>query len=322
MLTLTEIKNISYMLRKYHKIANDPDENNNIIIKNNKIGLCFNGKYITIREINLNDLIQEFSKIRYTSNIFESYDSKFSPLEADRNKNKWIWKENYNHINIPRFMPVILFSIFLIDKIPSIPEFCRIYMEAYTEEIPELEQTEERFKLYKHKIPNDRTQLGKIKYYNQQRPGMKNKVLRFKSQYNKYINGLPINEFTSEQLCFRIHKVYGSVIRDIYTPLIFNSKGLDAYYSWLDDIDGIDCILNNVPIFSFTNTKSAEEFRLKKIKYRHANLVNWGINFKADLQLSLKNKTISLPDEQAIQKVLHVLNKSRVFQDKIINIIY
>lgn len=322
MLSLAEIKNISFMLKKYHKIANEPDENNNIVIKNGKIGLFSNGEYVLVRKIDFQSLIDNFNTIRYCSNIFDSNDSKFSPLEADRNKNKWLWKNSYNHINIPKFMSIMLFTLLLMDKLPSIIEFCMIYIYTYTEEIPIEDQTNERFKLYSKNISNDRSQLGKIIYYNQQKPGIKNKVLRFKSQFNNYIKGLPINEFTSEQLCFRIHKVYGSIMRDIYLPLIFNIKGVDAYYSWLDDMDGIDCILNNVPIFSFTDTKTAEEFRYKKVRFRHINLVDWGINFKADLNKSLKTKTLLLPDEEAIKKILHTLNKTRVNHDEIINITY
>lgn len=322
MLTSTESEKICFLLKKYMRIVNKPDESNNIILENNKIKLLKDDNIVLQRNLNVLNLLNYISNFNYPSNIFKSQDCQFSPFEADRNKNKWIWKENYCHINIPTFMPILLFSLLISDSIPSISEFCLIYINTYTEEIPIEELSLERFKLYSRRIINDRTKLGKIYCYNQKPPVIKNKILRFKNSCLKYISGLPINEFTTEQLCYRIHKAYGSIIRDIFTPLLFYEKGVDAYYSWATDLSGIDCILNNVPIFSFTDTKVAKEFRRKKIKIRHKDLVDWGINLKADLAKPIISRKLLLPTEEAIQQVLICLNKSRIYQDEIIDIIY
>ena len=97
---------------------------------------------------------------------------------------------------------------------------------------------------------------------------LRNKIIRFKKRYEPYFK-LPINQFTTEQVVERIRKVYGSIVRDFYHPIIFNYYGAATYYSYYDDLGGVDMKLNNIPCYAFTKTNAGEGFGVIKRTQRN-----------------------------------------------------
>ena len=305
---IAQLKNIALHIIKYTNLLNNPNIKNNIEIKNNNIYLIKDSKIILQQKIDLNKLKSNLQNIYYQKNIFNNYETRYSPFEADRQINKDIWKNTYNRINFPKFMPIALMTLLLTKELPSLIDFIKIYMLSYMELISEKEQTNERFLLYKEKINNDRTRLGQtIIFADGQK--INNKLLRFRKEFSPYIYNLPINEFTTEHLCNRIHKVYGSIIRDIYNALYFYKYNIYTYYNLLDDYLGIDLFLNGIPVYAYTNTFGGQEFRDKKIHERHPNLnKNIGIKLEKEIYKEKLNGLYLIKDED-ILKIKNILNK-------------
>ena len=144
-MNLEEIKAVSSVIEEYFYICNKTDKLNNIEIKNNVISLIKDGLVVMQKEINITELRDKLKQTVYQKNVFKGNDAIFNPLEADRKENKFVWKKDYNKINFPKFIPIILFSLLVTGEIPSIIDFCKIYMLSYTEMIPKDEITDKRF---------------------------------------------------------------------------------------------------------------------------------------------------------------------------------
>ena len=131
---------------------------------------------------------------------------------------------------------------------------------------------EERLNLYNDKNCNDRTRILSTTIYDNQI--ITNALIKFKQKYfQSSVSGLPLNEFSIEHMCFRVYKVYGSIMRDIYHAVFFNTyDNISASYSYYEDLNGVDLFLNNIPIYAYTDTSSAIEFAKEKNQYRHKNL--------------------------------------------------
>ena len=149
-----QIINIASTMLKYLNICNSPDEQNNITINDNVISLIENGSVVLKKELNVSSLKQQLKHITYTKNVFINNNSKLSPLEADKSENKYVWKKNHKGIDFPKFMPIPLFSLLLIEQIPSILDVAKIYMSAYNEILPDNEALTSDDRLSYYKNPN------------------------------------------------------------------------------------------------------------------------------------------------------------------------
>lgn len=302
-----EIMKVAGLLNKYYRIANIPNELNNIIIKGNIISIKENGVEIFKRELFVDKLKEDLEQMNYMKNVFSnSEDSIYNPFEADREENKYIWKYDYNHIDFPKFISVLLFSLLAVGKIPSIIEFCKIYILAYTEAFDPKYSNPMRMSLYALPNVKDRCRVGQTILFDGQK--LSNNLLRFTEKYKVFLKDLPINEFTTEHICSRIYKVYGSIVRDIYNVLYFDKLGAKSYYNFLDDLAGIDLMINDVPVFAYTNTKGGQEFRQKKIEERHPELNNIGIALEKKVY-SEKIGGVFLINEETAKKVIEVANE-------------
>lgn len=312
-MTDKEIQNISSLLYKYHVIANSPNNKNNIVIENNKISIIIDGKSSFVRKLDYSDFMQQVSNCNYFyKNIFKQEDFKYNPLEADRDENYKYWCEKNKYINFPKFISVLLFSLLYCGKIPSIIDFYRIYMNTYTNVLnatspfryiyysetvrPEIISGLDRIRVNKNIVLPD----GNI---------LINRLLGFKAEFEiEYVKNLPLNEFTTEHLCSRIYKLYGSIIRDVHMPLYFNMLGCKCHYNFLSDLNGIDLFIDNVPVYAYTRTRNGEEFRKDKKDNRHNNLPNYGVEFLKTI-FNQKFSGVDLISEKAAKEILECVEK-------------
>lgn len=321
--TDNQIKEIASLVEKYVDVFEHPDKNNNIIIENNLISIIKDGKTVCSKRINPHDLKNQIEQITYgEENIFKNNNSPFSPLDADRKENKIVWKKNYNKINFPKFIPVFLLSLLLTDKIPSVIDFCYIYANAYTEPIPYDEISDNRLSLYREIFinnKNDHERLDKITQIDNQ--SMINILIRFKDKYYKnYIYGLPINEFSLEHLAYRIYKVYGSIVRDVFNALYISTFDLSIQtsYSLNKDLNGVDLYVNEIPIYAFTKTSEGDYF--SKIKKNNRHKLKFGIRLIADL--SNKKSGIYLITDDAVNQIIDIVKNKTIDKslDKFYNV--
>lgn len=300
-MTNKEIDKIIETLKNNLEIANRPNAMNNIIIKDNTVSMIKDGVEVERRILHIDSIKNKADNMIYGRNIFENIDAKYSPLEADRNNNHYIWKREYRGIDFPKMMSVMLFSLLVAGELPTIFELFKIYSLTYTEVLNPIHSDITRFELYNVPKENDRKRLGAVMYFENKK--ITNKLLRFKEDSLVFVKGLPINEFTTEQLFCRIYKCYGSLVRDIYAALYFNKLGAETYYDYAYDINGIDCMVNGIFVFAYTNTRSAKEFRKRKMNERHPELGEVGIALETDFRKGKTNK-IHLINETAAQKVI------------------
>ena len=305
-MTEKEIKCVIGLLEKYHKIANKPDDLNNIVINGRVISIIQDGKELYKQDLDIVSIKETLDNVKFNGNVFSNSDSLYNPFEADREENSFIWREKYNNIGFPCFISVFLFTLLAFGKIPSLLEFCDIYIETYTEILKPDRCYPHRLSLYSIPCVNDRNRLGEEVVY--EGKVFHNDLRRFKTKYVGYLKGFPLNEFTTEHICSRIYKTYGSFVRDIYHTLYFDSLSQRAYYNFLDDLEGIDLMLNDIPVFAYVSSKISKEFREKKIKERHPNLANIGIALEKDIGAE-KNGGVYLIDNVAANKAIEISNE-------------
>lgn len=301
-MTESDINKISRLIEKYSKIANEPDDLNNIVIDGHVISIIENGVEIYKCELDINSIRKKLDNNNgYVENVFYHSDSIFSPFEADRDENKCFWVSEYNNISFPYFISVLLFSLLAVGELPTIMEFCKIYLGAYTEIIDVSCSNPKRNLLYaiSNNGNKDRARVGKIFLFDNVQ--ITNNLLRFKNKYISYLKDFPINEFTVEHICSRIYKAYGSIIRDIFNVLYFDELGQESYYSFLEDLGGIDLMLNGIPIFAYTNTKASQEFRQKKRDERHPELSKIGIALESTIGKKRKGKVYLIKEKTALE---------------------
>ena len=302
-----ETLNVVRALKRYHMIANKPNKQNDLFLKDGFLCLMVNGQTIQRLKIDSDDMKQQLEKVEYVKNTFNSSDVKYSPFEADRESAKSYWKQNYNHIDFPKFISVVLFSMLITKKVPDVIDCCNIYLTTYTEIVPD-GQAIDRSK-YMTNVSKDRLNVGNMVLYTDGRK-MKNHVRRFKKEYLQYVKGLPFNEFTTEHSCNRIYKVYGSAVRDIYTVLRLNDFGINTYYSLYDDLGGIDGIIENIPYYGYTKTGAGNDFRNKKLSERHPELdANLGIALRKSVS---GNGGVYIVPDKILEKVATAVKNNEV----------
>ena len=265
---LEEIQVVACLLEKYADIINTPNIDNKIEIVDKTVRIIKDGKVLAEKPITTDAM--QLSDVEYVRNVFNSNDIAYSPLEADREENHKYWKKKYGKINVPMFIPIPLVSWLALGKIPDIVDFCKIYLLAYTEPVTKSTYIQPDV-VYATDV-NIYSNVGKTLTYTDGQI-LKNRVLRYKRRYLKYVSGLPINQFTTEQICCRIYKLYGSCIRDPYNMIRMSELGAKTVYdTYLDFVQGVDGIINNVPYYGYSKTQASYDFRDIKVNERHKDL--------------------------------------------------
>ena len=265
-LTMQKLVEIAKVVEQYTEVVNKPDKDNNIMIIDGKIRFIYSGKIIKERDYSTVQMMLD--RIAYDKNVFDSSDIEMSPLAADKKKGNW---DKYYKCDFMKFMPQILLTILFFGIVPDMLEAAQITALAYTEIVQDKQRLPDRNK--KLKI-SDITykNIGAVICFSDGRK-ITNHLLRFKDKYADYIKTLPYNEFTTEMLFNRIFKVFGSCIRDIYNPLrLYELKQKNVVYSLYADLDGIDMMVNNVPVYAYSNTVYGTSMRSVKVMARHPHL--------------------------------------------------
>lgn len=315
MFTIEEIKQVASLIEKYEDIANHKSKDGDIEIKNCEMYFIKSGELMLARKLNPDDIKTQLENIEYSENVFCSSDIRYSPFEADKKNNKIVWKKDYNFIRFPKFLPVIHFSLISIGKIPDIIDFCKIYLLTYTETVPECDLIKDRSQYYTKKYP-DRVNVGAdLKYTDEQ--VLKNKILRFKRKYVKYLRNMPFNEFTTEQLCSRVFKLYGSCIRNLYCALRFNKFGKKTYYSIDKDMSGIGGFIDGIPYFSNIDSDNANEFWSNKTGHENQISKTVGIKFKQGIS---RKKGIYIIEDDRILEIIKMIDEGLI--DRFVEIEY
>lgn len=325
-LTENEIQNIIRFISENVNILNmhiKQDEDSGLIIKDDEIKFFINSQTKNSRNIYWEDIFQQIKEKTYPigKNPFYSWEVDHSPFEADREENRELWVHIYNNINFPFFMPIILTGVLLYGKIIDFLDFYEIYRFIYTEEVPENEQIPDKVrkslmvapKKYNNNIEDRLSTLHGGEMLTFQGENIEySKVIRFKKEYLYLIKGLPFNEFTSEQLLYRMYKVYPTLLREIEAVSHFMYLCTNAFYDLeLDLKEGIDGVIEGYPYYCFVDTKSAKEFHNIKIKNRHPELKdNVGIAITKPLDYS--EEGIQLVDISAKNKVIDIVTKGKI----------
>lgn len=316
MFTDEQIKHISSFLEEHFYILEHLSLKTDITIKNGIVSFIYNNDIMLSKKIDTTGLKEDIIKTPYGKNVFMNSKSPLNPLEADRDKNEYIWKHKYSHIDFPKFMPIVLLSVLIYETIPSPLDLCNIYRLTYIESVPldevsTYETRLEKYNEYTSKVKDDHARLGKITYFENQ--PVENILIRFKEKYNPKSFNLPFNEFSVEHLYSRIYKAYPSLIRDVFNALYINLFNVDASYSLYNDLCGVDLFINDIPIFVFTGTSSAKKFSIKKITTRHPHLKDklegkFGIKLIKSFH-GKKSNGVHLITEDAINKALDIIKK-------------
>lgn len=268
MLTDNEIKAVADAVERFAELLNRPTFDNKIEIIDGKVRLIKNGAVLFERTISTKDL--NLSTVEYKYNSFNSADIAFSPFEADRSENFSNWNQTYNKINFPAFIPIPLLTWLAIGKLPDIVDFCKIYLLAYTEVVTRSKAID--WRPFYHTSQDVYSNAKNTLTYTDGRT-LNNHIIRFKEQYVQYLKGFPINQFTTEQVCNRIYKVYGSCIRDPYNMIRMREFGAKTVYdTYLDIVQGVDGIIDNIPYYGYSKTSASYDFREIKVSERHKNL--------------------------------------------------
>ena len=266
-LTICKIHEISQMLKKYTDVVNHPSDKTNIRIIKDELIFTIDG--VIEKRIKFSTDRMKLDDIVYDKNVFSSSDTKLSPIEADRHRERW---DRYYTCDFMKFMPQILLVILFFDFLPDVVEAIQIMLYTYTEVVPAAEILTNRHEKLKVKDVNYK-HVGKQLVFTDGRE-LENKIIRFKSEYKSYFeDSIPYNEFTTEHICNRLFKAYGSCVRDVYDPLRLYEKGVDnVEYSLFADLDGIDLIINGVPVYAYSNTVGGNNMRKFKKLARHPKL--------------------------------------------------
>ena len=81
---------------------------------------------------------------------------------------------------------------------------------------------------------------------------------------------------------------------------------MKSYYNFLDDLSGIDLILDGVPVFAYTNTISGQEFRKKKREERHPELADIGIALEKNVYSEKTGGVYLINQKKAEETILKV----------------
>ena len=303
MLTTTEIRAVKDFITAHHDIFNAPTATRNIKIVSDKITMFDGMDVIAERVLDIKTISDDMMKIPYQKNSF-AVDNEFNPLEADRKNYYAYWNKKYTRINVPFFMSVALASLLVLGKIPDIIDFAKIYMLTYTTTVRESINDGSVYG-----VPfRPRKMLGESVFAEGSK--ITNKLIKFNKLAMNYVSGLPINEFTTFDICSRIYKVYGSVIRDISNPIRIGQFTENVEYGFYEDLEGIDMMVNNTPVFVFVRSDAGLEFRVKKMLARHPHLSQNGVAFT--IQIPWGCKGMYLPSNEFLHNMVEDMTNNPV----------
>ena len=304
---------LSQKLVEMTDIINKPDVDNNIGIARGSIVFKRDGQYEKVMPLTSANL--GLDSIEYFKNVFDKHSMLISPLESDvhynNNGEESGWSKYYA-CDFMKFVPQPLVFLLETGSLPDMWEAAELALRAYTEPVKDNELID-RSKFLS--LPDIKyRKLKEMIVYSDGRSIM-NRVIRFKPEFKKYLHGLPYNEFTIMMLLGRIFKVYGSCIRDIDDAIRFWELGaLDAYYSLQADLAGVDCIINKVPIYTYSNTSAGVSMRKIKEEIRHCDL-------RPDKCIHLMKKLENKPgvhrfSDDTLKRVIDIAysNKTGVFK--------
>lgn len=284
------------MLKKYPDVFNTPDEDNDVEIKDGIVQLKVNGKVIMTEDFN--GIIRPMlDRMSYVRNQAKTDDFKYSPLEADRKENKKYWKNDYRHINFPRFIGVLFAFVLANRTVPTYDEFSLTYIYTYTAKVS---GKAEDLSVYKVAYPGRNT-IGNI--ISSAQFEFEDQMIKFNKLGLRYSSGLPKNEFTLFDILTRIYKVYGSIVRDFENAIIVWGDGVSTYYSYRNDMKGTDLLVNGKMVRAYTKNPSGIGFAKIKVDERHPNLYKKHfIMLKADVTYVAEDELVRTSDK-AIQHI-------------------
>ena len=320
-------------------------KNNNVIIKNNT--LYFQGKEA---QINSNLIKTQIEAVKYPRRIeLWSVDSlAYNPIEADRENSydlingnsKWDINAFYHYngkisINIPSFNEVFWYLFCQTpDAVPSFEQFAKMYLNTHFTSSKNQKNQHNNSIMFRNGKCHIYNSVGDYitiinSNYNCENNNtnnecvFQNKLINFRDNSS---HNLPINQLTTEQILRRLTKVYGSLIRDLYHPIIFNSLGAETEYnSNLDTHGGIDLIVNGYVCCSYMGNKSSMNFANDKQRFRHnenvlqddeGNCRGFKLitNFNTDDKGKLVD-TIFLPNDDIIKKIINDINAGKIQEE-------
>ena len=206
--------------------------------------------------------------------------------------------------------PNLVFFAFVLanSTIPTYDEFCQTYIFTYTcktyhQDTPEL---------YTSKGPTHYA-IGRI--IDSEQFQFENQLIKFNALGLKYTSGLPKNEFTLFDLMTRIYKVFGSLIRDFENSVIIWTEGVDTYYSYRNDMSGIDLQVNDKLVRSFTSGFGGGIFAYIKVNARHPNLDSkYSIKIKADVMNAPKDELVRT-SPRAVKEIRRIATGGKLTKD-------
>ena len=292
-------------IASHKEILMAPSDDFDLVIYNGLFSLYENGKVVNTIHFEVKDLIQQINALPYVKVLSVSNDVMYSPLEADRFVKLWVEEENTKNLNFPKFLPIFFLYVYYTSKLPDFKTFVQLYMKIYMELVPENLINRNLQEFYTEPYPFYLKLGEEIKCNN----GFTfiNKAIRYKQEYIENLH-IAINQLTMEQLVVRMSKVYGSIIRDFYNPFLFNHYGADTYYSYYADLNGVDMVLNDIPCYSYTNTKAAMKFAQDKQTKKHKIRTDCGIRMKVNVPSFTKKDSIRvMPDNIAKNIIVKAL---------------
>lgn len=331
-MTSEEFESVKKFLLDNPQIANPTKvgrDNNGSIgddieICQNEIRIIKNHATFLSHSLGLKNIEDEISQISYfEKNPFYSWDVDYSILEMDTVQNEKFWKNGRSKVGFPFFCPIIMTVLALINIVPTFDDLFHLYTDLYLEVVPEDEMLtyEQRSIHYATDIEisyntsfRDRNTVGKLvpaTQFNGHR--YRNEVLRFKKEC--YINntyGFPFNEITTEQLLYRIYKVYPSFLRDISTLLRFDYKGMSIFYSSMFDMCyGIDGILEGYIYCNSVFTDRASFFNDIKLSERHPHIKS-GKGFRLSKKIQFYKPNIQLYSDDVLDRVIDAVINNKI----------
>lgn len=315
-----KIKEIKEFINNNMKLFLEPDEYNKIEIIGRILRIIVDGKVVKELKLNSDFLLKEAKKMLYLNRTMNTNEEKVNPLEADRKERKKYWMNPPNTIRIPYFITTYLVYVAFTEKLPTMIEIGLFYIEMFTKEITRAEMIDKFIRNQAYApgeeigdiLVEDRASVGTLIPFNGE--SFESKLLMFKENID--VVGLPISDFSTYQLFNRIYRNYGSITRDLCNLLKLDNAGQKVYYSSVLDRDGIDMLLNDLPICSYSKTTGGEELKDDKDSERHTEKIKRGIYLKFDIDF--ESNSVSLLEDKLIPALLEIVEEVKsLTEDKI-----
>lgn len=268
------------------------------------------------------EYVSKFNALQYIN--CHQYTDKFyysSPIEADDvyQEGGSLFAMSYQPTKLPPFMLLNLVILLHTGKVLNDFETGCIYTLLYTEPstITKLDDSylrrdiqlgSETFnvKIYK-KLPEINTEGHKLGYTNNKY--FNDRFIHFNDKFKPL--DIIYNQVTLQHLLCRLHKVDGSLKRDLFAPLMLKHCGGNPFYSYKADLDGYDLTLNTYKFRSRTHTKRGEDLADLKAEVRHIDLnPNACIDIHTHISGWSKDKYILMPEKLANTILTDIANGS------------